>query len=250
MKDQIGPQFMRLTCHENLPLSPQKQGLPMPPYELPLENSRELISLPNIQDWSAPVLDVFQAIEQRRSIRRYASTPLTLAEVGYLLWCTQGIQKLTNIPRTLRTVPSAGARHALETILMINHVEELQPGLMRYVASQHALLPLFQNPQAAVQLTDLCNHQEFVAQSALTFLWIAVVDRMTWRSGARGYRYLHLDAGHACQNLYLAAEPIHCGVCAIMSFDDTRLNAWLHLDGENQFVVYAASVGKKAELNL
>jgi SagB-type dehydrogenase family enzyme len=240
---------MRLTRRENLPLSPQKQGLPMPPYELPLENDNELIKLPNPQDWHSPVLDVTQAIEQRRSIRRYEPTPLSLAEVGHLLWCTQGIQKMTSAPGTLRTVPSAGARHALETILMINHVEGLQPGLIRYVASQHALLPLVQNSQAAVELADLCNQQEFVSQSAVTFLWIAVVDRMTWRSGARGYRYLHLDAGHVCQNLYLAAEPIDCGVCAIMSYDDTRLNAWLHLDGENHFVVYAASVGKKPEIN-
>lgn len=240
---------MRLTYHENLPLSAQKQGQPMPPYELPLENSNELIKLPNPQDCPAPVLDVTQAIEQRRSVRHYAPTPLSLPEVGHLLWCTQGIQKLTPAPGTLRTVPSAGARHALETVLMINHVEGLQPGLMRYVASQHALLPLVQKPQVAVELADLCNQQEFVSQSALAFLWIAVVDRVTWRSGARGYRYLHLDAGHVCQNLYLAAEPIVCGVCAIMSFDDTRLNAWLHLDGENQFLVYAASVGKKLEIN-
>ncbi len=156
---------------------------------------------------------------------------------------------MTDGPSTLRTVPSAGARHALETYLMINHVENFEPGVMRYVASRHALLPLAQNLQAATELADLCNHQKFVSQSAVTFLWIAVVDRMTWRSGPRGYRYLHLDAGHVCQNLYLAAEPINCGVCAIMSFDDTRLNAWLHLDGENQFVIYAASVGKKVDIN-
>jgi len=236
---------MRLTCHENLPPSAQQQGEPMPPFELPFDEKSPLILLPKPQDWRPPVLDVFQAIEQRRSIRRYAPAPISLTELGYLLWCTQGIQHLTRLPTTIRTAPSAGARHPLETILMINHVEGLQPGLVRYIASQHALLPLIENPQAARELTELCHNQEMVAQSALTFLWVAVADRVTWRSGARGYRYLHLDVGHVCQNLYLAAEPIDCGVCAIMSFDDTRLNQWLQLDGESQFILYAASVGKK-----
>jgi SagB-type dehydrogenase family enzyme len=68
---------------------------------------------------------------------------------------------------------------------------------------------------------------------------------MTWRYGERGYRYLHLDAGHVCQNLYLTAEVIGCGVCAMAAFDDAQLNAVLGLDGERQFAIYAASVGKK-----
>jgi SagB-type dehydrogenase family enzyme len=72
-----------------------------------------------------------------------------------------------------------------------------------------------------------------------------VAYRMTWRYGERGYRYLLLDAGHVCQNLYLAAEPIGCGVCAIAAFFDDKLNAALGLDGEKQFAVYLATVGKR-----
>ena len=68
---------------------------------------------------------------------------------------------------------------------------------------------------------------------------------MTWKYGQRGYRYLHLDAGHVCQNLYLAAEAIGAGACAIGAFDDDALNGLLGLDGINHFVIYAAAVGKK-----
>jgi SagB-type dehydrogenase family enzyme len=71
-----------------------------------------------------------------------------------------------------------------------------------------------------------------------------VVPRMYYRYGERGYRYLHLDVGHVCQNLYLAAEAIDCGVCAIAAFDDDMMNALLHLDGEDQFVIYMSPVGK------
>jgi SagB-type dehydrogenase family enzyme len=84
-----------------------------------------------------------------------------------------------------------------------------------------------------------------VRRSAVTLIWVAVVERMAWRYGERGYRYMHLDAGHVCQNLYLAAENIDCGVCAIAAFDDDNLNSVLGLDGENLFAIYLGSVGKR-----
>ena len=69
---------------------------------------------------------------------------------------------------------------------------------------------------------------------------------MTWRYGTRGYRYLHLDAGHVCQNLYLAAGSIQCGVCAIAAYEDEDVNRFLGIDGVEQFAIYLASLGKKA----
>ena len=79
----------------------------------------------------------------------------------------------------------------------------------------------------------------------MTFIWVTVLERMYWRYGERGYRYLHLDAGHVCQNLYLAAEAIQSGVCAIAAFNDDEINQVMGLDGENQFVIYLGSVGKR-----
>ena len=63
----------------------------------------------------------------------------------------------------------------------------------------------------------------------------------------RGYRYLLLDAGHVCQNLALAAEQISSAICPIAAFNDVDLNKALNLDGENEFVVYLASLGKKEQ---
>lgn len=142
-------------------------------------------------------------------------------------------------------MPSAGARHAFETYLLINRVETLEPGVYRYLALDHALAATNLKPGMADEVTHACYDQGQVAQSAVTFLWVAVVERMTWRYVQRGYRYLHLDAGHVCQNLYLAAEAVGCGVCAIAAYDDELANTTLGLDGEAQFVIYAASLGKK-----
>ena len=80
---------------------------------------------------------------------------------------------------------------------------------------------------------------------AATFIFTAVSYRTYWRYGERGYRYMHLDAGHVSQNLYLAAEAIGGGACAIGAFYDEELNGVLGLDGEEQFAIYVTTTGKK-----
>jgi len=89
--------------------------------------------------------------------------------------------------------------------------------------------------------------QQFVLHAGVVFLWVAVPYRMTWRYSERGYRELHKDAGHICQNLYLAAEAVGCGVCAIAAYDDEAMAALLGIDGVEQFVIYLATAGKVRE---
>jgi len=190
-------------------------------------------------------VDLTAAINRRRTCRRYASEALSLAELSYLLWCTQGVQVVTSRPVTLRPVPSAGARHAFETYLLINRVAGLKPGLCRFLPLEHELQEVSLTDGLAAQFAEAALNQNIIRTAAVTFIWVAVVYRMYWRYGERGYRYLHLDAGHVCQNLYLAAEAVDCGVCAVGAFDDEPLNQLMGLDGEEQFVIYMATVGKK-----
>lgn len=241
-----GSDFMRLTRNENLSVSAQRQGVPIPPLELPYPPDAPLIRLKEASQLAVPPLDVAAAIAQRATLREYSATPLTLDELAFLLWSTQGVKRVTDRPVTFRTVPSAGSRHAFETFLLVNRVQGLQPGLYRYIALEHSLLPV--NLQADIEptISAACFNQKQVPTSAVTFLWAAVVERMTWRYVERGYRYLLLDAGHVCQNLYLAAEPLGCGVCAIAAYDDEAVNQALGLDGDDIFVIYAASLGKRA----
>ncbi|MCD4673972.1 MAG: SagB/ThcOx family dehydrogenase, partial [Anaerolineaceae bacterium] len=141
---------------------------------------------------------------------------------------------------------SAGARHAFETFVLVNRVEGLASGLYRYLASEHALILADNSDNIAEVLVHACYKQVMVSRAAVSFFWAAVVDRMFWRYDERGYRYLHLDAGHVCQNLYLAGESLGCGTCAIAAFDDDLLNDALELDGKEMFAVYAAALGKKS----
>jgi SagB-type dehydrogenase family enzyme len=242
---EIVHDFLKATSWPNLSDSPQEMKLPQPPLEQPLPPDARLIALPAPKELDIPEIGLREAVERRRSVRRYAAQSLSLAELSYLLWMTQGVKEITNRPVTLRTVPSAGARHAFETYLLVNNVEGLKPGLYRFAAGQHALLKLDAPGEIRNLIHLACYQQAQVYNSAVTFIWVAVLERMTWRYVERGMRYLHLDAGHVCQNLYLAAEAVDCGVCAIAAFDDAALNAALEIDGENLFTIYLGTVGKK-----
>lgn len=247
MTNHIGKEFMRLTTYAHLSPSAQSQGAPVPPMELAVPPTAKRVALPGPAEIETPPMDLREAIEQRRSLRKYAGTALTLAELAYLLWTTQGVQRVTDRPVTFRTVPSAGARHAFETFVLANRVAGLEPGLYRYAALEHALLAVDLSADVAQRLTAATLQQNMVAEAAAAFYWVAVVERMEWRYCERGYRYLHLDAGHICQNLYLAAGQIGCGACAIAAFEDEQVNQVLGVDGEKLFAVYAASLGKKPQ---
>lgn len=225
--------------------TPQELGLPQPPLELPPPPDAALVRLPEPAGLAIPEISLRAAIEQRRSVRKYSQAAISLDELSYLLWLSQGVKEITSRPATRRTVPSAGARHAFETYLLVNRVEGLAPGLYRFAASQHALLDLHAPASICETITQGCWEQGQVPQSAVTFVWAAVSERMAWRYAERGFRYLFLDAGHVCQNLALAAQAIGCGVCAIGGFRDELLNAALNLDGEQMFVIYLATLGKQ-----
>lgn len=245
MTNGIGKEFMHKTKPQFAEESQQRQGEPQPPLEIDYDPNASLIPLPDVSELPSYALDLSTAIEQRKTLRSYQEQSLTLEELTYLLWTTQGIKRVTTRPVTFRTVPSAGARHAFETYLLINKVDGIQPGLYRYIALENALLPVNLGEDINSQITKACFDQNQVFTSAVTFIWVTILERMYWRYGERGYRYLHLDAGHVCQNLYLAAEAIQSGVCAIAAFNDDEINQVLGLDGEDQFVIYLGSVGKR-----
>jgi SagB-type dehydrogenase family enzyme len=235
---------MEKTRYQYLGASDQQRGTPPPPLELGYEAGQPLVGLPRPEEIQVEALELRAAIENRVSVRQYAETPLTLAELAYLLWSTQGVKHVEGNYVTLRTVPSAGARHALETLVLANRVQGLAPGMYRYLPIEHKLLEVDLQPGIAEMVTQACWNQRMVLASAATFVWVAVPYRMTWRYGQRGYRYLHLDAGHACQNLYLAAQSVGCGACAIAAFSDEDMSRTLGIDGEELFAIYVATVGK------
>lgn len=240
----IGREFMEKTKYRYLGKSDQSQGVPQPPLELPADPDKRVLDLPAVERLDIPALDIRKAIASRHSVRAFEREPMTVDELSFLLWSTQGVKRVEGNYATFRTVPSAGARHAFETYILANDIAGLERGLYRYLALSHRIQQVSTDPTLPVDITEACFNQDFILRSGAVFLWTAVPYRMTWRYGERGYRDLHLDAGHVCQNLYLAAETVGCGVCAIAAFDDDLMASLLGIDGTEQFLIYLAAVGK------
>lgn len=222
----------------------QARGLPPPPIQTPCSPDARRIKLSPPGEWSdvaSVALD--KAMGDRESRRRYSSQPVPLNALSFLLWATQGIRRQLDAGTALRTVPSAGARHAFETYLAVSRVESLDAAIYRYMPIEHQLVCERTVDNLPDQLTDATLGQRFAGQAAVTFVWVAIPQRMEWRYGYAAHKVIALDAGHVCQNLYLACEAIGAGTCAIAAYDQPAMDQLLGIDGEEAFTVYLAPVG-------
>ena len=182
-----------------------------------------------------------KAIRQRRSRRDYAPLPLSQGELAGLLWAAQGI---TDPVRSFRAAPSAGATYPLEAYALVHRVEGLAAGLYRYRPTEHAIEPLREG-HFERQIMQIGIGQGMLAQAGVVIILSAVPARTERRYGARAERYILLEAGHAAQNIYLAAEGYGLGACAVGAFDDEALNAFLQIDGRRERALYMMAVGKR-----
>ncbi len=225
--------------------SDQSKGIPFPPLEKEYDHNSGIIELPNPDKSILKKSNIYDCIRERLSRRKFTDEELSLKELSFLLWSTQGIKKLVADGKiSLRTVPSAGARHPFETYLVINRVTGLKKGVYRYLPVEHKLVFLFQDKKFEKKINKAAFLQSFVGDSAVVFIWSTIPYRTEWRYPLTGHKVILLDAGHICQNLYLAAEAIKCGTCAIAAYDQKKMDKLLKLDGKNEFVIYLAPVGK------
>ncbi len=226
--------------------SDQQKGIPAPPVEKPIDAGARLIPLVPEDRLPQGQMPLRDAIRKRESRRAFSSDALSLEELSFLLWATQGIRKIDPAGvRTMRNVPSGGCRHPFETYLWIRNVESLSRGIYRYLPLEHALVAVDapgSDPRAS--LAKVCYEQAFVDNAAVTFIWTAIPYRTEWRYGTDSLKDILLSCGHICQNLYLACESIGAGTCAIVAYDQDALDAFLGVDGKDEIPVYVAPVGK------
>jgi len=223
----------------------QSLGIPPPPIEKSYKSNQDLIPLTSsgyFQDLYR--IDLQHAIRNRQSQRDFATKAICLTDLSFLLWATQGIRERIDDGHALRTVPSAGARHALETYLAILNVENLAKGFYRYLPIEHKLIVESHDSNADQKITEACFYQNWIADAAVFFIWAAIPNRMEWRYGLAAHRVILLDAGHVCQNLYLACEAVGAGACAVAAYDQEKIDQLLELNGDDEFVIYTAAVGK------
>lgn len=223
----------------------QQLGLPQPPLQKPVPPDAKIIPLPKANPAVVKQSDIYSCLKRRRSVRKYHKEALTMDELSFLLWATQGVQRVFgNQFSTFRPVPSGGARHPFETYLLVNQVEGLETGVYRYLALSHELLLLFTTANLTEHLRRISSRQPFAAESAVVFVWSCLPYRGEWRYHTAAHKCMLIDAGHLCQNLYLASTAIGCGTCALGEYDQQVLDCFLGLDGEDEYAVYMAPVGK------
>lgn len=189
--------------------------------------------------------DFLHIINSRESHRVYTGETMTLEELSYLLWCTQGVKEIRGKSyATLRTVPCGGARHEFECYFAVRKVDGLEPGLYHYLPMHHQIEYLGDVEDLDVWIRESLCGQAWAATANVVFYYSAVFYRAEWRYGISSHRVLLIDAGHITENMYLAATSIGLGGCAIGALDGKRVDEAFGLDGVEEASFYAMPVGK------
>jgi len=198
-----------------------------------------------------PTLDGSASVEnclaQRRSVRQYDSTPLTLADMSQLLWAAYGVTKpVPNLPQLrggVRTAPSAGALYPLELYVVAGNVNELAPGAYRYRSENHDLV-LVAAGDKRPSLFHASASQTCVRNAPASIVYSAVFNRNTGKYGDRGrQRYVCIDLGHSAENVYLQCGSIGLGTCAIGAFYDDAVKLVVRMSKEEE-PLYIMPVGR------
>lgn len=240
--------FLKDTIRQQINFSKtaQSRQLAPPPLQKNCESDIVRIDIPDgaLELAKLSNMSVGEAIIRRESIRRYTDSALTMEELSALLWATQGVRKVLHSSCALRSVPSAGARHSFETYIAVNRVDDLAAGLYRYLPFDRQLAQLFVDPNIGYKAASAALGQRFITSSAVTFFWTTIPSRMEWRYDLAAHKVIAIDAGHVCQNLYLACTALGLGTCAVAAYDQEECDYLLGVDGEEEFTIYLAPVGR------
>ena len=178
---------------------------------------------------SGQEMSVEEALEQRRSIREFSREGLLLEDVSQLLWAAQGITGR----RGYRAAPSAGGLYPLELYVVAGDVEGLSPGVYRYRPKKHDLVLVASGDQRK-PLASAALGQGWVRQAPAVLVITGVYERTMTKYGQRGRRYVHMEVGHAAQNIYLKATAQRLGTVMVGAFDDEEVQEVLGLPAAHE----------------
>ncbi|PKL43535.1 MAG: hypothetical protein CVV42_20085 [Candidatus Riflebacteria bacterium HGW-Riflebacteria-2] len=235
---------------QSYPMSDQARGVPVPAYEKSVQEGQTIVRLPDPFLVKLTEPDVLRCLDNRVSSRVFKDSALTLDELSFLLWATQGIKKAADDERhqhhsVKRIVPSAGSRHPFETYVAAGNVEGLAYGIYRYLASVNSLVLENEPEDLAVKITEGAIGQRFCGAAPAFFLWSVIPYRTIWRYGLPfSIKAITLDCGHIGQNLHVACAALGLGTCMIGAYNQQYMDALFCLDGKEEFAFYMAPVGR------
>lgn len=237
-----GREFMKMPLGFRYTTDQQAQK-PQPPL-CKAAMTENFIELP--MDFSSlnTEVDFLRIINERESHRVYTEGQISLLQLSFLLWCTQGVKSIRgNNYATVRTVPCGGARHEFETYLLIKNVEGLKQGAYHYLPLSNQLEFLGQTDDIDEVISQSVLRQDWAKKASVIFYWSVVPYRAEWRYSVAAHRPALIDVGHVGQNLYLACQAQGLGTCALAAFYPKKCDELFHLDGKEEFTVYVMPVG-------
>jgi len=259
MPEHPGRAFQEMTSYQRSSMEEYELNWQNKPATYKFYSHAPVISLPNpllVPD-EGPGDDVWTCVSHRRSVRSFGATPLTLLELSRLLWASAGITTSYITPHGqefYRAAPTAGALYPIETYVVANKVDDLEPGLYHYRVAGLDMLerPMVEGSHALEQLragdirqeiVTAALDQPFCGKAGAVFLWTAVFARSVWKYRERAYRYFYLDAGHMAAHLSLAAVSLGLGSCPVAAFYDDEVDRLLGID-DSEGIIYMTAVGR------
>lgn len=229
-------------------LTDQEMKKPQPPLFKAAKPGNRVIDLPKNFSELDISKDFLGIINRRKSHRVYTEENISLTELAYLLWCTQGVKSVRGKSyATLRTVPCGGARHEFECYMAVKRVEGLKEGLYHYLPMTHQLEFLGEAEDMDGFISESLSLQSWAVKASVVFYYSCIFYRAEWRYGVWAHSPILMDSGHITENLYLAATSIGLGGCAIAAIDPDLSNKVFDLDGKEETIFYAMPVGTVSE---
>ena len=208
------------------------------PYKLPREKMNVLAKVKLPDPIYNSKISIEETLKNRRSIRQYKNTSISIPQISQLLWAAQGITS----PQGFRTAPSAGALYPLEIYLVSGNIQGLASGIYHYSPKEHALELLIKGDKRNA-LSDAALAQSDVQSGAADIIITAIYARTTNKYGERGERYVHMEAGHAAENICLQVVSLGLGTVTIGAFNDTEVQKLLKLP-EGEYPLYIMPIGQ------
>jgi len=196
-----------------------------------------------------------KALSKRRSIRKYSEDSLSISELSQILWAAQGLSKKIENPPSirrgeqwvggLRTAPSAGALYPIELYIAVGKVKGLSQGLYKYNFQQHAIIKV-QEGDKRVDISNAALKQSCIRRGAVSIIIFGVYKRTAIKYGKRAERYVQIEAGAVCQNIYLQSCALDLGTVFVGAFKDDSLRSTLNVS-EDEYPLGIMPIGKNIE---
>lgn len=183
-------------------------------------------------------ISVEKALADRRSHRNFQNKAISIDQLSQILWAAYGVTS----PNGFRTAPSAGALYPLEIYAIVGNVEKIEPGVYKYIPEEHKIVRTI-DKDIREALCEATLGQKMVREAPASIFYSAIFSKITERYGERGReRYVYMGLGHSAQNIYLQAEALQLGTCAIGAFIDSRVSQVLQLPA-NEEPLYLMPIG-------